>query len=107
MDALFDLSHSLSSEETLESRSTEPEMTLRHLEIQIFDQLRAKVISSSKETQLPAPVAILLPVEQSIGHLRLQQHSPSRVHHYASINPQIHGFSQCHSNASSRPLFGI
>jgi hypothetical protein len=98
MYALFDLSHSLSSEEALESRSTEPEMTLCHLDIQIFDQLRVKAISSSKETQLPAPVAIALPVKQDLkpnggssGHLRLQYRSLSRInHHYASINPQLH-----------------
>ena len=70
MDALFDLSHSRPSE-ALESHSlmelsTEPEMTLRRLDIQTFAQLRAKAISSRKETQLPAPVAIHLPAEQDL-----------------------------------------
>lgn len=70
MDALFDLSHSPPSE-ALESRSlmelsTEPEMSLRRLDIKIFAQLRAKAISSRKETQLQAPVANLLPAEQDL-----------------------------------------
>ena len=69
MNASFDLSRSLPSE-ALESRSfmelsTEPEMSLRRLNIQTFAQLRAKAISLRKETQLPAPVATtLLPAEQ-------------------------------------------
>jgi hypothetical protein len=41
-------------------------MTLRRLDIQTFARLRAKTISSRKETQLPAPVATLLPVEQDL-----------------------------------------
>ena len=70
MNALSDLSHSLPSEAlescSLMELSTEPEMTLRRLDLQIFAQLRAKAISSRKETQLPAPVAILLPAEQDL-----------------------------------------
>ena len=70
MDALSDLSHAPPSE-ALESRtlmelSTEPEMTLRRLDIRFFAQLRAKAISSRKETQLQAPVANLLPTEQDL-----------------------------------------
>lgn len=70
MDALSDLSHSPPSE-ALKSRSlmelsTEPEMTLRRLDIKSFAQLRAKAISSRKETQLQAPVATLLPAEQDL-----------------------------------------
>ena len=70
MDALTGLSHSTPSE-ALESRtvmelSTEPELTLRRLDIKVFAQLRAKAISSRKETQLQAPVANLLPAEQDL-----------------------------------------
>ena len=86
MDALIDLSHS--SSETLESRSlmelsTEPEITLRHLDdIQIFAQLRAKEISSRKETQAPAPVANnLLPAEQD---LKLKE-TPEEIYDSSTI----------------------
>ena len=68
--SMDDLSHSRPSE-TLESRSfmdmsTEPEMTFRRLDIKKFARLRAKAISSRKETQLPAPVATPLPAEQDL-----------------------------------------
>ena len=70
MDALFDLSHSPPTEAlescSLMDLSTEPEMTLRRLDIKIFAQLRAKAVSSRKETQLQAPVAIPLPPEQDL-----------------------------------------
>ena len=70
MDTLSDLSHSRPSG-ALEPRSfmdmsTEPEMTFRRLDIKNFARLRAKAISSRKETQLPAPVATLLPAEQDL-----------------------------------------
>ena len=66
-NTLNDVSDSLASK-TLESRSslelsTKPEMAL-HLGVQAFAQLRAKTISSKKETQLSVSAPILLPADQ-------------------------------------------
>ena len=70
VDALFNLSHSPPSEalklRSLMELSAEPEMSLRRLDIKIFAQLRAKAISSRKETQLQAPVANLLSAEEDL-----------------------------------------